>query len=152
MKWLRVNMSFCLFNVAGYGQRFSWRKVCSPHSMTTTTLCPPTHVLRQSEACLLLLQITRPIRCTTTSHVITLTIPVTAPARVWWPRISVRSSASASTSVSVLSFLFTCETMLSCTPCFFLSLHKQRHRIRIMLCLVTVKENCHNHIFHWSSQ
>lgn len=40
-------------------------------------------LLCQSEGfCPLLLQITRPIRCTTTSHVITLTIRATAPARV----------------------------------------------------------------------
>lgn len=49
---------------------------------------------------LCLLQITRPIRCTTTSHVTTRTIPAIAPAHVWWPRISVRSSVSASRNVS----------------------------------------------------
>lgn len=62
------------------------------------------HFLCQSVDSLLLLQITHPIRCTTTSHVTTQTILATARAHVWWPRISVRSSACVSMSVS-LTFL-----------------------------------------------
>lgn len=99
----KLNICF-LFFLTDCGQKSSLKKVCAPQMFERWLLLHwiIKHFLCQSEDSLLLIQITHPIRCTITSHVITQTIPVTVPAPVWWPRISVRSSACVNMSVSHL--------------------------------------------------
>lgn len=95
---VKLNICFSFFNT-GCGQKSSLKKVCSPQKKWFLYCIK--HLLCQSEDSLFLIQITHPIRCTTTSHVITQTILATVLAHVWWPRISVRSSACVSMSVSL---------------------------------------------------
>lgn len=90
---VKLNICVSFFN-AGCGQKSSLKKVCSPQKKWFLYCIK--HLLS-----LFLIQITHPIRCTTTSHVITQTILATVLAHVWWPRISVRSSACVSMSVSL---------------------------------------------------
>lgn len=127
--------SLCLFAAAGYGPRFSWRKVGRPLSKTSQCDYKPHCALCNTiqltvpvwGLCPLLLQITHPIRCTTTNHVTTLTIHATAPARVWWPRISARSFVNVSPNVSpTFFFFFFLNSPVS--PTSHSSLHKQQHK------------------------